>query len=479
MNDLAPFNVLIINMPSINYTAAEITVIRTWVQDGGGLYLLGDYPGSFLIEDQRLESIIYGLGITFYNGPSIPTADTSEFEDHPILEGVSSVRIAAGEGRILVVGDINGFDHSNIDNADNYQFSINVINWLSSATAKVLVYADNSGVSIHPNVVPLNGPVAKALNDLGISFYMTSDKVYFNMSLFAEDWDMVILDNTNYNTRDYQPHLIDFVADGGKLIFSTYSIDATTGVYFGVQANNSIGMAPPTVYLWEQDHPIFNLPAAYGETNLNSSLDLSFGTYAINFTTYANATPLAGYTAAHAGAAIVIGAGGNAIINGPLLTVYNEDTDDSTYSDNQEIWENEIAFLYFNRPTISHPDDVIYMETETGNEISWTATAGAGAWEYIFSVNGSTVESGRWTGGSFTFNVDDVNASITEYELTVFDRLGYSVSDQVSLNVTEYVEPTTTTGTGAPLDPTLLLIIGGAVAGIVIILIVVMMKKKK
>ncbi|MHA1614003.1 MAG: hypothetical protein ACTSYJ_04110, partial [Candidatus Thorarchaeota archaeon] len=34
-DDLAPFDVLIINMPSVNYTAAEITVIQTWVQNGG------------------------------------------------------------------------------------------------------------------------------------------------------------------------------------------------------------------------------------------------------------------------------------------------------------------------------------------------------------------------------------------------------------------------------------------------------------
>jgi len=508
-DDLSPFDVLIINMPSINYTAAEITVIRTWVQNGGGLYLVGENTVGFLDDDQRIESIIDGLGITFYVGSYTGVAESvSDFEAHPLFEGVSSFEISAGsylnvsapaypvayfdssdiamagrdygEGRILVIADVNHFDPTRIIVEDNYQLGINVINWLSSGTAKVLVYADSSGVSIHPNFVPLNGPVAKALNDLGIPFYMTSDKDYFNMSLFAEDWDLVILDNTNYNTRDYQPHLIDFVADGGKLIISTYSIDATTGAYFGVQANNSIGMAPPTVYLWEQDHSIFNLPAAYGETNLNSSLDLSFGTYAINFTTYANATPLAGYTAAHAGAAIVIGAGGNAIVNGPLLTVYNEDTDDSTYSDNQEIWENEIAFLYFDRPTIDHPDDVTYMETETGNEFSWTATADAGAWEYVFSANGTTVESGRWTGSALTFNVDGVNASITEYELTVFDRLGYSVSDLVSLNVTEYVEPATTDpGGGAPLDPTLLLIIGGAVAGVVILLIVIMQFKKK
>ena len=508
-NDLAPFDVLIINMPSINYTAGEITVIRDWVQNGGGLYLIGEYATSFLIEDQRIESIIEGLGITFYTGGEIIPGSSviTEFEEHPILEGVGSFVIPAGsyfnvtapaypvayfgepniamagrdygEGRILAIADVNAFDHNWIDDEDNMQLSINVINWLSSGPAKVLVYADGYAVN-HPNYVPLNGPVAQALNDLGIPFYLTFDEEYFNMSLFRDDWDMVVYDNGQYNTEDKQSHLIDFVAGGGELIISTYRINETVGAYFGVKMNNTIGTLPPTVYLWEQGHPIFNLPAAYGETTLNSSLDVGYGTYAINFTTYANATPLAGYTAAHAGAAITIGAGGNVIVNGPLITLYNEDTDDSTYADNLEIWENEIAFLYFDRPTIDHPDDVTYMETETGNEITWTGTADAGPWEYVVRENGSIVEAGHWTGGALTFNVDGVNASLTEYELTVFDTLGYSASDLVVLNVTEYIAPTTTTTTtGAPLDPTLLLIIGGAVVGVVIIIIIMMQLKKK
>ncbi|MCK4567961.1 MAG: hypothetical protein KAU48_11710, partial [Candidatus Thorarchaeota archaeon] len=305
-------------------------------------------------------------------------------------------------------------------------------------------------------------------------------EVYFNMSLFRDDWDMVIFDNPQYNTEEYHPHLKDFVADGGKLIISTYRIDDATGAYFGVEEVNSIGTLPLTVHLWEQDHPIFNLPAAYGATTLNTSLSLGYGTYALNFTTYANATPLAGYSAAHAGAAITLGVGGNVIVNGPLLTVFNEDNDDSTYADNLEIWENEIAFLYFDRPTINHPDDVTYIETETGNEIVWTASADAGPWEYTVRENGSIIEAGHWSGGAITINVDGVNASLTDYQITVFDRLGYSASDLVVLNVTEYVATTTTntTTTGAPLDPMLLIIIGIGAAVVIVIIIIVMKKKK-
>ena len=227
-DDLAPFDVLVINLPGINYTAAEITVIHDWVQDGGGLFILGENP-AFTTQNQRIENIIEGLGITFYAaGPAIPASSvTTEFENHPIIEGVGSVVIASGsylnvtapaypivyfgepnvavagrdygEGRIIVVGDINGFAHSYIDNEDNYQFSINIINWLSSGPAKVLVFADSHTID-HPNFVPLNGPVAQALNDLEIPYYLTWEIDYFNMSLFLEEWDMVIFDNNNYAT---------------------------------------------------------------------------------------------------------------------------------------------------------------------------------------------------------------------------------------------------------------------------------------
>ncbi|MHA1492723.1 MAG: hypothetical protein ACTSRQ_01775, partial [Candidatus Thorarchaeota archaeon] len=335
-------------------------------------------------------------------------------------------------------------------------------NWLTAATAKILVYADTNTNSLHPNIVPLKGPVAQALNDLGVSFYMTSDIAYFNLSLFRDDWELIVFDNNMYNTLDYQPHLIDFVEGGGKVIFNTWDLDSTTGTYFGVDVV-SYYSAPPSVFLWE--------------LTINTTLNI-YGTEALNVTTYANATPLAGY--GDSGVAIAIGAGGNVIFNGPTFVIYNQDTDNSTYPDNVELWINQIAFLYYDRPTIDHPDDVTYMETETGNEITWLPTADAGPWEYVVRENGSIVQSGHWSGGSITINIDGVNASLTDYQLTVFDRLGYSVSDMVVLTVTAYVAPTTsgTGGGGALIDPMILVIIGAAGVVIVIIIIIVMKKKK-
>jgi hypothetical protein len=500
--DIAPYDILILNLPTINYTSAEIAVIKSWVEDGGGLYVMADFV--LPTGQQNLNELMGYWGLAISQGTTnLPSSVTSEFDAHPILEGVASLSFHNGEylnvsggaypiasfgpniavagaepshGRVILAGDINFLSYEYIAEGSNIEFSINLLNWLSATTAKVLVYADTSSNTLNPNYIPLKSPVAQALNDLDIEFFITSNGFYFNMSLFRDDWDMVVFDNNNHGTTSYQLHLIDFVEGGGKVVLSTWGLNVATGVYFGVEVSDWLH-DPPVVHLWEPDHPIFNLPAPYGATTLETTLDLGFGTDALNFTTFANATPLAGYSAAPAGAAIVLGAGGNVIVNGPLIVSYADDFDNSTYPDNVEIWENEIAFLYFDRPTIDHPADVNYMETETGNEITWTPTADAGPWEYVFSVNGTPTEGGRWTGGSLTFNVDGVNASITEYEITVFDRLGYVVADLVILNVTEYVEPP---GPGGPgIDPMLLIIIGAAVGGLLIVLVVLWKLKKK
>jgi hypothetical protein len=503
-DSLALYDMLVILMPNTNFTAAEVEAVRAWVMNGGSLFVIGDTPNLGNV-DIAINDLISPFDISFnltagdsgFGATCVPTADLQPLHEsalylemgdggflnitgdaYPIWMFDGNIMVAGheyGEGRVIVNGDGNmAADGLEILLEDNYQYLLNVANWLTAAKAEVLVYADYFSAA-HPNVVALNGPVAQALNDLGIAYYMTSDLFYFNMSLFADDWDMVVFDNSQWGSSGYQPHLVDFVAGGGKLIFSTWGLNPAAGDYFGVGTMGHIGV-PTTVLISEPTHPIFNLPAPYGADNLTTTLDLGFGTDALNLTVYANATALAGYEG-YTGAAITLGAEGNVIFNGPLLTIYNDDTDDSTYPDNLEIWENEIAFLYFDRPTIDHPADVTYMQTETGNEIIWHPTADAGPWEYVFSVNGTPVEGGRWTGAPLAFGVDGVNISITEYELTVFDRLGYSVSDLVTLNVTEYIEPT---GPGGPpLDPTLLLIIGAAVAGVVIILVVIMQLKKK
>ena len=496
--DIAPFDVLIIGVQSINYTAAEMSILKTWVQNGGSLFILGDYVNNKGQENLNLLMADWGLHLN-RTTTNMGTFSTSTLATHPIFEGVINVYMSGGkwinvtgsaeslvtdgpntalavvepgDGRVILSGDINFLDDGHIISDDNIPLSVNILHWLAASQARVLVYADSSANPANPNFVRLNGPVAQALNDLRISYFLTGDRDIFQERLSNGSWDLVVFDNNFVNTLSFQSDLVDFVAAGGKLIFSSWTVVASVGVYFGVSVTSTIG-DPPALTVMEPGHPLFSLPAPYGESTINTTLDLGYGTDGLNMTTYANATAIGGY-ADYAGVSIAIGVNNRVIVNGAVLTIYNEDTDSSTYPDNVEIWENEIAFLYFDRPTIDHPADVTYMETETGNEITWTPSVGAGAWEYVFRVNGSVVERERWYGGPLTFSVDGVNASISEYELTVYDILGYSVSDTVMLNVTPYVQPPIT-----PFDPTLLVIVGGAIAAVLVIVVLYTKKMKK
>jgi len=503
-------DMLVIPMPNGNFTAAEVEAVRTWVMNGGGLFVLGDVPS---LENVALNSnyLVSPYDISFnitagesgFGAAAVPPANL-----HPLHENALDMEygnsaylnitgdayplwfyndniVAAGqeygEGRVIVSGDGNiAADGLDILTQDNYQFLLNVANWLTAAKAKILVYVDHGYDPRDPNQVPINGPVAQALNELGLSFYITSEGYYFNKSLFYSSWDLVVFDNINSGTIPYQPHLMEFVEGGGKLIMNTWNMNSQINAYFGIDSYNELQSSPWTLYVWNENHPVFTKPVDYGVDNVSSTLDVFGGTgvYALNFTTFANASTIAGFSSTVGqGAGILLCAGGRAIMNGPLLSLYGEDTDDSTYMDAYELWLNEIGFLYYDRPTINHPDDVTYMETETGNEITWTPVADAGPWDYIVRRNGSIIDSGHWGGGSITVDVDGVNASITEYQLTVFDRLGYSASDMVNLNVTEYVAPTTTGG-GIPIDPTILVIVA-AVGVVIIIIIIIVMKKKK
>ena len=44
--DLANYNVFVIPEPNIAFTSAEITAIRSFVQNGGGLFMIADHAGA-------------------------------------------------------------------------------------------------------------------------------------------------------------------------------------------------------------------------------------------------------------------------------------------------------------------------------------------------------------------------------------------------------------------------------------------------
>ncbi|MHA1387952.1 MAG: hypothetical protein ACTSR9_05925, partial [Candidatus Thorarchaeota archaeon] len=192
-DNLEGYDMVVILMPNLNFTDEEVSDVGNWVVDGGGLLLVGDDPGSFFNMNRYLNYLLSWSDIK-YNTTAVGPFDTvcSKTDIHPITEDITNIVVNGfsyqnitgdayaimehvgfgiavsgeeyGNGRVIACPDGNFFtEELGIFNLDNYLFHLNIANWLTAATAKILVYADTNTNSLHPNIVPLKGPVAQAL----------------------------------------------------------------------------------------------------------------------------------------------------------------------------------------------------------------------------------------------------------------------------------------------------------------------------
>jgi hypothetical protein len=375
INNLANYDILVILVPNLNFTANEVNSVMNWVEDGGSLLIFGDNIGL----STELENIKYLLSDTDL-APNLtdngaPTVSYSEV--HPLVEGCSQLYCPSpglvvysgtahpiwgnnadefivagqdyGKGRIILTADGNFLEDNYIDDDDNLQFSINLANWLTASQAEVLLYLDQAGPP-DPNDNYYRAPVTIALNDLRIPFYLTYNKYYFNLSMSLDEYPLAIIDNPVSYIADYFDDVLNYMKSGGHLIISSYAYGVSSGNplwdYLGFEPTGDVFVTPQPIYIWDNSHPIFNAPADYGANSINSTYDY-VATDVCNLTVYSNATSIAGLTSSPQleGGAIILGAGGRSIANAMLITTYMDDTDDSTYPDAQELWENEIAYM--------------------------------------------------------------------------------------------------------------------------------------
>ncbi|MFX1576006.1 MAG: hypothetical protein ACFFCF_02420, partial [Promethearchaeota archaeon] len=300
LNRLNPYDMFIACLPQYNYTAAEVVAMNDWVMAGGGLLALGDNTG-LADENNNINYLLSNVGLSMA-AVDAGSGSQTYYVKHPITESVSSlyfasagfvnytgsaypiwgataVNILAGGqyhnlGRVILVGDINWVADGNIGTDNNRQFSINLANWLTSSLARVLIYTDEAYSSNYYKT-----PVARALNDLGVKFYITKGGLigfdYFNFSLYRYNWDLAIVDNGDYFGFDsYYDGLVDYLDAGGSLIFTSF--DADSGAphplfsRLGVTHAASVG-GDPTTYVWDAGHHVFSMPHLFTTTNFNTT----------------------------------------------------------------------------------------------------------------------------------------------------------------------------------------------------------------
>ncbi len=369
---LNPYDVLICIVPStgFNYTASEVHAVTQFVESGGALFVIGERLSWNPTRIGYLNYLLSSLHIQIAT-PNAPdnTQDTGEL--HPTAEFVTSLYTPAigtlnftatgyglwgpdtsnfaigasepGSGRVIVAPDLNFLEDEYLGDNDNYQFGFNAINWLSATTANVLLYVDEP---VSPNYY--RTPVCQALNELGISFYISAYDVYTNLSLHLYTWDLVIVDNPIYVISGLYDEFIDYIESGGHLLMSAYQVDSDWAHPIWRQLGFEFAADGPDeadLFIWDSGHDIFNQPIMYGAANFTNTFD--YGDEGDMLTVFANATALAGFTNSPAAgnASIVLRNDFRTLYNGYLIDEFTGDTDDSAYPDNLELWINEIAFM--------------------------------------------------------------------------------------------------------------------------------------
>lgn len=396
-SNLLPYDMLFLCMPDINFTSNEVTAVTQWVNNGGGLLVIGEHSG-FADKNNNINYLLgsYDLQMVSVDGTS---GATYNFE-HPTIEGCISIdslgpgtinytgeaypiwgyddteiSVAGqeyGNGRIILMSDVAPFRDTNINTLHNIQYAINVANWLTSGNAEVLVYVDEP---TSPNYY--RTPVTNALNELGINFYLTYTDEYLNLSLNLFNWELVVIDNPiSAIVPSVLTEVDNFVKGGGRLIMSSYRVN----YYITHPLWASLGFAydqdqPDTssLYIWDTAHPIFNTLINYGAARFDPIYD--YGNEGDLLMIYPNATALAGYTASETvnNANLVLSNNGNTLYNGYLIDQFTGDLDNSTYADNIELWINEITFML--RPGLfSLSSDADSPDDDGVFDLSWTVS---------------------------------------------------------------------------------------------------------
>jgi hypothetical protein len=150
------YNVFVTAGADSDYTAAEISAIQSYVEGGGGLFVIGDNSASIsnsltdyggitwvtprgiggTLSDINSHNITEGVTEMYMDSPNLVLEANPPAEEIVYDNDIVMVRplVAASEyvnGRIVGLSDDNCLDDGNVDTSDNKLFGENVIKWLN------------------------------------------------------------------------------------------------------------------------------------------------------------------------------------------------------------------------------------------------------------------------------------------------------------------------------------------------------------
>jgi len=157
--DLSLYDVIVISWGTANdnpYQPNEVTALRTFVEDGGGILIMGDNVGCPNININPVsEEFGVTCGISSINPLDLYVND---LENHAVFDGISEIYFRAageisvvvpsipiahsnalpiaaagevGNGRVVVIGDANHWSDNYFSYSENDEFAVNVFNWLA------------------------------------------------------------------------------------------------------------------------------------------------------------------------------------------------------------------------------------------------------------------------------------------------------------------------------------------------------------
>lgn len=257
-SNLAPYDLIIIVLPHLNFTSSEVSAVTTWISNGGSAIIFGERPGlPITYYDENVNYLLTNFNLRVNLTSSAYTGAFSYKVEHPTVESCTqlsclatgfvnytspafpiwgtnaqNIIIAAqqyGRGRVILIPDTSMFRNNRINLVSHHQYAINVVNWLTASKANVLLYVDEPYSSNYYRT-----PVCQALNDLGIPFALTFTRSYLNLSMHLYSWTLVIIDCPWYDFGAYLSDISDYVDTGGRLIFSYYYVSLSLVIHCGL-----------------------------------------------------------------------------------------------------------------------------------------------------------------------------------------------------------------------------------------------------